>query len=92
MKLYMPSGRASKDRKFFGCWLYQTGDIVFIGEKNPCKWISAFSIESNGMEWWERRIERRHNPALGWPLETVIADFRLAAAYALEHAKPRKKR
>ena len=80
-KLFMPSGRASADRRIIGCWLYQKGAVIFIGERQPYYWINlngkAVSIEAEGVEWWCKHFRRKQwETKTGWTNEEIERDFR----------------
>jgi len=80
-KVYMPSGRASADRRIFGCWMYQRGAALFIGEKNPNYWIHDRYLKEEGLEWWVEHLRRRRGfvERSGWTWEEAERDFRLLA-------------
>ena len=74
-RTFMPSGRASADRKIHGCWLYQRDAVVFIGERQPYYWVSLRDIQQRGMDFWMKHLGGKTWERTGWSREEVLADF-----------------
>ena len=77
-KVFMPAGRAAADRRIVGCWMYQRGDLLFIGTKSPSYWISHDSLKEMGVDWWAKHLRgKAWYGQDGWTPEEVERDFRL---------------
>lgn len=86
-QIYMPSGRASADRRIFGSWIYQAGAVIFVGEIRPAYWIEGRRIKDHGVDWWVDHINKKNWAEItGWAKSEIERDFRQAAKHLLAKA------
>ena len=83
-QIYMPSGRASADRRIFGSWIYQRDSVIFVGEINPYYWIEGRQLRCEGVDHWASHIRTKTwDQNTGWSKSEIDRDFRQAANHLL---------